>query len=138
MRETRAAITEPGIREMVETFYTRVREDALLSPVFERRLSGSWPEHLDRMVDFWSSVLLATGRYRGNPKARHHGIEEMRAEHFDRWLELFEEVLHEVFPEHVAEDMLWRARRMRLVLERPEPSDATSEHTVLSTTRVTR
>lgn len=138
MREARKALTEDGIRTMVEAFYGRVREDALLGPVFEGRLSGEWPEHLDRMVDFWSSVLLASGRYRGDPRARHHAIPEMRPAHFDRWLELFEEVLTEVFPPHTARDVLWRARRMRLVLERPTPSDATVEHTVLSTTRTTR
>lgn len=135
MLEARGNITEAGIHELVHTFYARVREDDLLAPVFEARLSERWTEHLERMVDFWSSVLLASGRFRGNPRARHHAIDEMRPEHFDRWLELFEEVLSEVFPEHVAQDVLWRARRMRLVLERPESSDATTEHTVLSTTR---
>ena len=125
MLEERKSITEAGIREMVETFYARVRDDGLLAPIFQARLSGSWPAHMDRMVDFWSSVLLASGRYRGDPRARHRAIEEMRPEHFDRWLEL-------------ASDVLWRARRMRLVLERPTPSDATTEHTVLSTTRTTR
>ncbi len=138
MLEERKSITEAGIREMVETFYARVRDDGLLAPIFQARLSGSWPAHMDRMVDFWSSVLLASGRYRGDPRARHRAIEEMRPEHFDRWLELFEGVLVEVFPSHVASDVLWRARRMRLVLERPTPSDATTEHTVLSTTRTTR
>ena len=138
MLEARKAITEDGIHELVHTFYARVREDDLLAPVFEARLSERWPEHLDRMVDFWSSVLLASRRFRGNPRERHHAIDEMRPEHFDRWLELFEEVLLEVFPPHAAQDVLWRARRMRLVLERPEPSDATHENTVLSTTRMTR
>ncbi len=138
MLELRGPVTEDGIREMVAAFYGRVREDTLLAPVFEARLAGAWPEHLDRMVDFWSSVLLASGRYRGDPRARHRAIGELRPEHFDRWLELFEEVLMEVFPTHVAEDVFWRARRMRLVLEQPTPSDATTEPTVLSTTRTTR
>lgn len=131
MLESRSGVTEPLIREMVERFYTRVHEDDLLGPVFERELTGSWSDHLDHMVDFWSSVLLASGRFRGNPRARHHAIQGLRGEHFDRWLALFEDVLREVYPQHAAEDILWRARRMRLVLD----PDATHETPVLSTTR---
>lgn len=124
---------------MVETFYGRVRADASLGPIFDEHIGDAWPEHMDRMVDFWSSVLLGTGRFRGNPAARHHAMTELRPEHFDRWLDLFEKVLGEVFTAHVATDILWRARRMRQVLDTASSPDASSSHpTALSTTRATR
>lgn len=109
--------SESEIRRMVEIFYARVREDSELGPIFERRIGGDWAPHLDRMVDFWTTVLLASGRYRGNPRKAHDAIAEIRPRHFDRWLTLFGQVLDELFEEHVAADILGRARRMRVVLE---------------------
>lgn len=138
MLEVRRHVDETAIREMVERFYSRVQEDDLLGPVFARHMSADWPEHLDRMVDFWSSVLLASGRFRGNPRARHDAIPGLRPEHFDRWLELFEDVVMDLFPRHVGQDILGRARRMRVVLEPTPPSDDIHDPTVLSTNRTTR
>jgi hemoglobin len=135
MRNVRDVIDEQGIRTMVETFYGRVRHDPLLGPVFEERLGGSWPDHISRMVDFWASVLLGAGRYQGNPLAKHRAIPELGPEHFDRWLELFEEVLGEVFPDYVTSDVLGRARRMRLVLDPGSTPDASHDSTVLHKTR---
>lgn len=136
MRDVRDHVTEAAIREMVERFYTRVQDDDLLGPMFAQHMSADWPEHLDRMVDFWSSVLLAKGRFRGNPRAKHDAIPGLTADHFDRWLELFEEEVMHLFPEHVGRDILGRARRMRVVLDRT--SNDVYDPTVISTNRTTR
>jgi hemoglobin len=109
--------TEAGIRRMVEIFYGRVRQDPQLGPVFERRIGCEWDAHLDRMMDFWSSILLATGRYQGNPLRVHRGIDELEPAHFDRWLELFAEVVRDLFSPELAADLHARAQRMRLVLQ---------------------
>ena len=118
--------TEAEIRRMVDTFYGRVREDSILGPIFEERIGTDWDSHLDRMVDFWSTVLLASGRYRGDPIRAHRRIQGLDPAHFDRWLELFRPVAHELFPEGLAEDVYGRALRMRMVLERnlEEPTGA--------------
>jgi hemoglobin len=118
MRIAPARPSEADIRRLVETFYARVREDAELGPIFESRIGARWDAHLDRMVDFWSSVLLATGRYRGNPLEKHASIPGLESHHYDRWLALFDGVLSELFDEHVARDIGARARRMRVVLDR--------------------
>ena len=104
--ERRAAIValtrkETGIDEaMIETlirgFYARVRKDPLLAPVFESRISD-WEPHLDNMFAFWSSLTLQTGRYHGQPMAKHMPL-LVDARHFDRWLALFEETAREVCP----------------------------------------
>ena len=117
--------TEADIRRIVETFYARVRVDPELGPIFEGRIGAGWDAHLDRMVDFWSGVLLATGRYRGNPLEKHASIPGLESHHYDRWLTLFEAVLSEVVDEHLARDIGARARRMRVVLDRtPHPAKA--------------
>lgn len=109
---------ENRLRDLVFEFYGRVRDDDLLGPVFESRLEGEWAEHLERMCDFWSSVLYATGRYRGDPVGSHARIPGIAPHHFDRWITLFEETAHDVLPREEATDIVGRSRRMRLVLER--------------------
>jgi len=110
--------SEEDIRRLVDRFYARARADAELGPIFERRIGADWDAHLDRMVDFWSSILLATGRYRGNPLERHAAVPGLESRHYDRWLELFDEALAEVMSEPLARDVGARARRMRVVLDR--------------------
>lgn len=110
--------TEEQIRRLVHAFYARVRGDAELGPIFESRIGDRWDAHLERMVDFWSSVLLASGRYRGNPLEKHAAVQEIEPRHYDRWIALFDEVLADVMPPHVAADIGARAKRMRVVLDR--------------------
>ena len=111
-------ITEQEIRNLVYAFYGRVRDDASLGPVFEGRLAGRWDPHLEKMCDFWSSVLLATGRFSGNPVEAHLRVPGISPEHFDRWIELFHSTAHDVLQPHHAVDIVGRAERMRVVLER--------------------
>jgi hemoglobin len=118
MRAGPARPTEQDIERFVTRFYAEVRKDPELGPIFEERIGAHWPEHLGRMVDFWSSILLATGRYQGNPLEKHAAVPGIESRHFDRWLELFESVLQRELAPAIARDVVGRARRMRLVLDR--------------------
>lgn len=111
----RTGIDEAMIEDLVHRFYARVREDALLGPVFEERVAD-WGSHLQRMCSFWSSVALMTGRYHGRPMEKHLPL-PVDAEHFDRWLALFEEVARETCPPAAAEHFIERARRIAESLE---------------------
>lgn len=82
--------TETQITEMVHSFYARVRQDAVLGPIFNTHVED-WDAHLIILVDFWSSILLGTGRFRGTPMPKHVALPELGPELFDRWLELFRE-----------------------------------------------
>ena len=90
-------VTEAMISEVVDTFYTRVRQDEVLGPIFNR-IVDDWPEHLAKLKDFWSSVLLMTGRFKGRPMAVHVGIPDIERSHFERWLSLFGETVTELCP----------------------------------------
>lgn len=105
-------ITEEQIRAVVVEFYRRARLDDVLGPVFEAYVE-EWDRHLARMTDFWSAALLRSGRYSGRPIERHRGIAELRIEHFDRWIELFEDTVRDICADHEAEAFLVRARKMR-------------------------
>lgn len=108
-------IDEAMIETLVHRFYARVRQDGLLGPVFEQHISD-WGPHLQRMCAFWSSVALMTARYHGNPMAK-HGPLAVDAEHFDRWLALFEDTAREVCPPAAADHFIERAQRIAQSLE---------------------
>lgn len=112
-RET--GIDEAMIERLVRAFYAKVRTDDLLGPVFTARIRD-WESHLQRMCAFWSSVALMSGRYHGTPMAKHLPL-PVDAEHFDRWLSLFEATAREGCPPEAAQHFLERARRIAESLE---------------------
>jgi hemoglobin len=111
----RTGITEAMIEHLVHAFYAKVRSDSLLAPVFAARIAD-WEPHLAQMCAFWSSVALMTGRYHGTPMVKHMPL-PVDAEHFDRWLALFEQTANEICPPHAAAHFVERARRIASSLE---------------------
>jgi hemoglobin len=103
-------VSEAEIAILVDRFYAQVRRDPLIGPIFEGAIAD-WPTHLRTLRDFWSSVVLTSGRYKGNPMAAHlrHAIEPA---FFDRWLALFGETAEEVLPPDAA--ALFRAKADRI------------------------
>lgn len=108
MEET--GLDEAILRTLVHRFYDRVRADEVLGPVFAARITD-WGPHLERMVTFWSSVALMTGRYHGAPMPKHLPLPVER-EHFDRWLDLFRQTAHELCPPAGAAWVIERAERI--------------------------
>ena len=94
---TAVGVTEALIAELVEAFYAKVRQDAVLGPIFNAAIVD-WDVHLAKLCDFWSSVLLMTGRFKGAPMAVHAGLPDIGPAHFAHWLALFDETAHEVCP----------------------------------------
>ena len=114
--EKRAAAEQIGvdadfIDHLVETFYEKVRDDELLSPIFAERISD-WPPHLSRMKAFWRSVLHNSGEFSGNPMLKHLAIPGLRLGHFARWLELFYETLREAEGDDAAATLVGSRARM--------------------------
>ena len=90
-KDMHESLTEITIGNMVDTFYARVREDDLLGPVFAEAIGSDWEPHLKKMKAFWSSVLLASRTYKGNPMIAHLQLPLLKASHFERWLQLWSE-----------------------------------------------
>ncbi|MFC5496980.1 group III truncated hemoglobin [Caenimonas terrae] len=80
--------TEDEVSELVHTFYDAIRQDAVLGPIFQRHVAD-WDTHLPKMVDFWSSALRGTARFRGSPMPKHVALPGLNKELFQRWLALF-------------------------------------------------
>jgi hemoglobin len=111
----KTGITEAMIERLVRGFYAKVRSDAVLAPVFDSKIKD-WEPHLAQMCAFWSSVALMTGRYHGTPMVKHTPL-PVDADHFDRWLELFEAAAVELCPPQAAAHFVERARRIAASLE---------------------
>jgi hemoglobin len=107
------AVSEEQIAALVDTFYGRVRQDAVLGPVFERVIGDDWEPHLAKMRAFWSSLALGSGRYKGNPMMAHLMLmPRIGAEHFDRWLALWRETTAELLPQPAAAKFVAKAETM--------------------------
>jgi hemoglobin len=99
------------IKTLVDTFYDRIRENELLAPVFNERIKGNWPVHLEKMYRFWQTVLLEEHTYFGSPFLPHAQL-PVDSEHFDAWLALFTKTVNELFTGEKAKEAIWRAGKM--------------------------
>lgn len=108
-------LDEARLTALVHRFYARAQADPLLGPVFAARI-GDWDHHLGRMVDFWSSVALMTGRYHGQPVQAHAAL-PIEPGHFDLWLVLFRETARETCPPAGAALIIERAERIAQSLQ---------------------
>ena len=103
-------LCEESLAAVIETFYQKVRRDPALGPVFSRAIADhAWPEHLAIIRDFWSSVMLKTGRYKRNPFAAHLAVEGISPALFARWLALFDETCREHLAPEIAAELHGRA-----------------------------
>ena len=108
----RDVVSEDGIRRLVDAFYAKVRVDPELGPVFACAIPGDWQPHLNKMYAFWSSVMLTSGRYKGNPVAKHLVVEGITLELFERWLALFDQTCGELFDDRLRAEFAAKAARI--------------------------
>ena len=111
----RTGIDEAMISALVVAFYAQVRKDPLIGPIFEEKVDD-WSHHLEKLCAFWSSVVLMSGRYHGQPMQAHMSLPVERA-HFERWLEIFETTARNICPPKAADVFIDRARRIADSLE---------------------
>ncbi|ODP38811.1 MULTISPECIES: group III truncated hemoglobin [Sphingomonas] len=117
---------EAALRPLLDAFYAKVRQDALIGPVFIEAVHD-WPEHLARIADFWSSVMLSSGRYKGDPVAKHMAhASRLTPEMFDRWLAIWAETTNDLLAPPVAQALQGKARRiaesLQLAIRYPSPT----------------
>jgi hemoglobin len=113
-----AEVTEEAIALLIDRFYAKVRRDRELRPVFEAAISTEeWPEHLATMRRFWSSVMLASAQYSGNPVSIHRAVPNLQRPMFGHWLALFEATAGELFVPDVAAQFTAKAHRIAVSLQ---------------------
>ncbi len=106
------AITEAQIAALVPRFFDKVRADRMIGPVFADAIDD-WAPHLDKLTAFWSSVMLTSGRYKGNPMAAHmKHLATITPPMFDRWLALWAQVTAEMLPASIVDALQAKAERI--------------------------
>ena len=117
-KELSVHVTEESIALLIDRFYVRIRQDPVLAEVFEAAIApDEWPEHLATMRRFWSSVMLTSGRYSGNPVAVHRGVRGLTRPMFAHWLALFDEIVSELFAPAISTQFATKAQRIAASLE---------------------
>lgn len=107
---------ETDVNLLVNRFYIKVRNDGILDVVFAPVIKNNWDVHLKLMVDFWSTLLLYTRKYNGDPLPKHLPL-EISKEHFDRWIQLFNETVDELFAGVIAENAKKRASSIAKIMK---------------------
>jgi hemoglobin len=105
------------ISQLVDRFYASIRTHDVLGPIFAEHITD-WPSHLARMKNFWSSLIVGTGQYHGNPMAKHIAIPGIGPAHFKAWLGLWDSAVAEIVRNPAATELFRsRARRVATSLE---------------------
>ena len=105
-------LNKKHIETLVTHFYQRVREDEILSPIFNNIAQVDWSEHIPLLCQFWCSVMLKTNEYHGNAYQKHVLIKQLtqiNEEHFIRWLDLFKQEAIKHLPIGASEEIISRA-----------------------------
>jgi hemoglobin len=113
MEEKHDIQSRDDIAKLVSTFYVKVTPDPVIGKFFTEVVQLSWEKHIPLIVDFWSTILLGEGNYRGNVMEAHQQLNarsKMEQHHFDRWLQLWEETVRELFAGTKAEEAVQRSQ----------------------------
>jgi hemoglobin len=92
--------SKEDIRLLIDTFYGKVRDHAILGPIFNDIAQVDWEHHMPKMVAFWEFILLDGTEYQGHPLRPHlalNSFHQLEAHHFEQWLSLFSVSIDELF-----------------------------------------
>lgn len=112
-----SSITREAVRDLVDQFYGKVREDDLLGPVFFLALGEDWGPHLAKLTEFWCTIVLGTRTFQGNVYGTHMALIDIEPDHFERWLGLFGETVHQLFNEEDSMPFMGMAHRVASSLQ---------------------
>lgn len=102
--------------ELVVRFYQRATTDLLIGHFFA---DLDMAHHLPRIQAFWAMVLLGEPGYHGDTMTAHIRLHErspMSTAHFERWLELWDRTVDDLFIGNKATEAKQRARTIAAVM----------------------
>lgn len=104
------------IKLMVDSFYTNVRNDGHIGPIFLEKIGDNWPAHLAKMYRFWETILLDAYTYQGTPFLPHATL-PIDHEHFETWKGIFSTTVNSLFAGPKADEAIARAGKMAAMFE---------------------
>ncbi|ATA89371.1 globin [Capnocytophaga stomatis] len=122
--------TREDVNKLVKAFYVQIRKHDLLGPIFNSHIAEEqWPAHLEKLTDFWETILFGVQKFKGSPSLKHIEVDKnlnygITQEHFNQWVSLWHETIDKMFEGEVAQrakeasnqmavgqyTMLWRYR----------------------------
>lgn len=102
--------TNDDIKLLVDTFYSRVREDDFIGPLFEKFIIN-WDKHHIKLYQFWKTVILLQAAYQAKPVQMHFKM-NLTQDHFDRWLDIWKRTVDDLFEGKNADIAKYRGETM--------------------------
>lgn len=107
-------VNRENLSKMVRTFYQMIMDDKTVNPYFIMALgkdleNEAWQEHYKILEDFWLMLMTGEKVYTREAFTPHTEMAELYAETFERWLELFDEVVHMYYTPKLAQKFYKRA-----------------------------
>src|SRR3954447_6285295 len=95
-RAVAVGLTEALVRRVIAAFYEKVRQDAVLGPVFAGAIGNDWAPHIEKINQFWlTATRLGTGYESARFLPAHMQHRSIRADQLPRWRQLFRETAAE-------------------------------------------
>lgn len=112
--------TRHDIESLLRSFYDKAFKDELIGFFFTQVAKLDLETHLPIIADFWETILLHQNKYHGDTMKVHkhlHALHPFNAEHFDRWVLLFQQTVGEMFEGSTAELAKQRAASIATVMK---------------------
>jgi len=107
-------VNRENLSKMIRTFYAMILKDKTINPYFIMALgndleSQAWQKHYQILEDFWLMLMTGEKVYTRDAYSPHEELPQMYQETFERWLELFNEVVHLYYTPKLAKKFYKRA-----------------------------
>ena len=107
-----------GISKLLRHFYADVRQDPLIGPIFNAQIKD-WKHHLEIIASFWETLIGGPRTY-ARPMPMKHLPLQLKEEHFERWLFLWQANCRAQLPIDAAREMIGLAHhighKLRMIL----------------------
>ena len=108
------------IENLVNLFYHYVKQDKTIGFIFNDVVKMNWETHIPLITDFWETILLDNPVYKKNAMEVHYDINRklpLKVEHFESWLQLFNNTIDELYQGEKANLAKTRAKSIAAVMQ---------------------
>jgi hemoglobin len=105
---------------LITLFYNKLLADKVVSYFFTETIKLNIENHIPIVVTFWSQAILGTGGYFNNLTNIHLEIDKISKiseNHFDVWLNHFNETVDENFAGSKSEEIKVQAKNLSFILK---------------------
>lgn len=105
---------------LVEEFYKEALKSQVIGHFFTKVVPLDLKEHLPKIQNFWSDILLGGHLFKGNPMSKHFDLNKlspMRDEHFEEWLKLWKATVLNNFEGEKANEAILRAENIASLMK---------------------